>query len=49
MPPKTQNYNYAFLFYDVNERRVQKYLKFAKNTCHISNIQCFVETLPLQN
>ena len=23
MPPKTQNYNYAFLFYDVNERRVQ--------------------------
>ena len=24
MPPKTQNYNYAFLFYDVNERRVQK-------------------------
>ena len=30
MPPKIQNYNYAFLFYDVNERRVQKVFKVCK-------------------
>lgn len=30
MPPKTQNYNYAFLFYDVNERRVQKVFNGAR-------------------
>ena len=37
MPPKTQNYNYAFLFYDVNERRVQKVFKVCKK--YLSHFQ----------
>jgi CRISPR-associated protein Cas2 len=30
MPKKSYNYNYAFLFYDVNEKRVQKVFKICK-------------------
>ncbi len=37
MPPKTQNYNYALLFYDVNERRVQKVFKVCKK--YLSHFQ----------
>lgn len=37
MLPKTQNYNYAFLFYDVNERRVQKVFKVCKK--YLSHFQ----------
>ena len=37
MPPKIQNYNYAFLFYDVNERRVQKVFKVCKK--YLSHFQ----------
>ncbi len=32
---KQLNYNYAFLFYDVGEKRVQKVFKICKNICHI--------------
>lgn len=28
---KERNYNYAFLFYDVGEKRVQKVFKVCKN------------------
>ena len=28
---KELNYNYAFLFYDVGEKRVPKYLRYVKN------------------
>lgn len=34
-----KNYNYAFLFYDVNEKESKKYLKYAKNIYRIFNIQ----------
>ena len=37
MPSKTQNYNYAFLFYDVSERRVQKVFKVCKK--YLSHFQ----------
>lgn len=30
MAKKTMNYNYAFVFYDVNEKRVQKVFKVCK-------------------
>ncbi len=30
MPAKSLNYNYAFVFYDVNEKRVQKVFKVCK-------------------
>ena len=33
---KELNYNYAFLFYDVGEKRVQKFLRYVKNICRIS-------------
>ena len=29
---KNKNFNYIFLFYDVNEKRVNKVFKIAKNT-----------------
>ena len=37
MPSKTQNYNYAFLFYDMSERRVQKVFKVCKK--YLSHFQ----------
>ena len=32
---KKVNYNYAFVFYDVKEERVNKVLKYVKNIYHI--------------
>jgi len=37
MKKKDYNYNYAFLFYDVNERRVQKVFKVCKK--YLSHFQ----------
>lgn len=37
------SYNYAFVFYDVNEKRVQKVLKSVKNICHIFSFLCLEE------
>jgi len=34
---KTMNYNYAFVFYDVNEKRVQKVFKICKK--YLSHFQ----------
>lgn len=34
---RRQNYNYAFLFYDVNEKRVQKVFKICKK--YLSHFQ----------
>ena len=34
---KKMNYNYAFLFYDVNEKRVQKVFKICKK--YLSHFQ----------
>ena len=39
------HYNYAFVFYDVGEKRVQKVFKICKSTCHIFSTQYFVEKL----
>lgn len=36
---KQLNYNYAFLFYDVGEKRVQKVFKICKNIYLISKNQ----------
>ena len=38
-----KNYNYAFLFYDVGEKRVQKVFKVCKNIYHIFNTQFLEE------
>lgn len=37
MAVKNQHYNYAFLFYDVNEKRVQKIFKICKK--YLSHFQ----------
>ena len=41
---KQMNYNYAFLFYDVGEKRVQKVFKICKKISFPTflKIQCFV-------
>lgn len=40
---KKISYNYAFVFYDVNEKRVQKVFKICKNICHIFSFLCLEE------
>ena len=40
MKKKEYNYNYAFVFYDVNEKRVQKIFKICKK--YLSHFQYFV-------
>ena len=35
------SYNYAFVFYDVNEKRVQKVFKICKK--YLSHFQCLEE------
>ena len=37
---KKLNYNYAFVFYDVNEKRVQKVFKICKK--YLTHVQCSV-------
>ena len=49
MTVKNQHYNYAFLFYDVNEKRVQKIFKICKK--YLSHFQYSVfrgDTTPSQ-
>ena len=46
---KKINYNYAFVFYDVNEKRVQKVLRFARNIFPIFSFLYFGVTLPHPN
>ena len=37
---KNTNYNYAFVFYDVNEKKVQKVFKICKKTFISFSIFC---------